>query len=380
MIKDYHKFLLIPISIFFIGILLEIFLTFSLCMNKDSLSENKFDFYEKLSEKEEKIINYISPSVFLDYKQLDYFPLSSVPYYKNILCNENGYFATINSDRYGFNNPDLEWEKEKIEYIIIGDSFAQGFCVNEIDSISGNLRKLVENKGVLNLGNGGTGPLIQFATLREYIELVPFKKVIWIYFDGNDLDDLQVEIKNPVLKNYLENKNFKQNSHQIIKKQKIDLINKFQKELKKKRNKINLFKENCLLNDKLSFKKNIRFWSTREYFSNRVFKKATVIKITPNKSNYSDKTFSDFKKIITKAKELVNEKNGEFYFVYLHKSDISYDKILKLIKNLDIPIININDLLFNNQPPLNEFFSKKKIHYSEKGYLEVAKIIYEKTN
>ena len=85
MIKDYHKFLLIPISIFFIGILLEIFLTFSLCMNKDSLSENKFDFYEKLSEKEEKIINYISPSVFLDYKQLDYFPLSGVPYYKNIL-------------------------------------------------------------------------------------------------------------------------------------------------------------------------------------------------------------------------------------------------------------------------------------------------------
>ena len=60
------------------------------------------------------------------------------------MVNENGYFSIHHTDRYGFNNPDFEWEKNEIEFLLVGDSFTQGACVNETDTISGNLRKMVK--------------------------------------------------------------------------------------------------------------------------------------------------------------------------------------------------------------------------------------------
>ena len=37
-----------------------------------------------------------------------------------IYSNENGYFLIYLSDRYGFNNPDKEWDSDEIEYLLIG--------------------------------------------------------------------------------------------------------------------------------------------------------------------------------------------------------------------------------------------------------------------
>ena len=38
--------------------------------------------------------------------------LSGKSFSKTICCNENGYYMIIDSDRYGFNNPDYEWTKK----------------------------------------------------------------------------------------------------------------------------------------------------------------------------------------------------------------------------------------------------------------------------
>ena len=45
--------------------------------------------------------------------------------------------------------------------------FYQGACVNE--KYYSVLRN-ISNKSVLNLGIGGNGPLIEYATLREYLD------------------------------------------------------------------------------------------------------------------------------------------------------------------------------------------------------------------
>ena len=45
-----------------------------------------------------------------------------------------------------------------------------GHCVNRPDDFASNLRNL-SNKSALNLGMGGNGPLIEYATLREYLKL-----------------------------------------------------------------------------------------------------------------------------------------------------------------------------------------------------------------
>ena len=60
---------------------------------------------------------------------------------KTIMCNENGYYPIIVSDRYGFNNPDYEWNKKTQDILIIGDSFAYGACVNRPNDIASVIRK-----------------------------------------------------------------------------------------------------------------------------------------------------------------------------------------------------------------------------------------------
>ena len=43
-------------------------------------------------------------------------------------------------DRFGFNNPDDEWDK-KIDILIV-ETFAQGACVNRPNDIASVIRKL----------------------------------------------------------------------------------------------------------------------------------------------------------------------------------------------------------------------------------------------
>ena len=73
-------------------------------------------------------------------------PLSGVSNSLTIICNENGYISTYLSDRFGFNNPNEEWNGGEVEYLIIGDSFAQGSCVNRPNDIASILRTLTEKK------------------------------------------------------------------------------------------------------------------------------------------------------------------------------------------------------------------------------------------
>ena len=64
------------------------------------------------------------------YLRKDIYPLSGISNSQTIHCNENGYYTLFESDRYGFNNPDDQWDKDNIEFFIVGDSFAMGECVN----------------------------------------------------------------------------------------------------------------------------------------------------------------------------------------------------------------------------------------------------------
>jgi|TARA_B100001964_G_scaffold146724_1_gene161567 hypothetical protein len=110
-----------------------------------------------------------------------------------------------------FNNPDSEWDKKQVAFFLVGGSFVQGHCVNEKDTIAGNIRKKIKDAAVLSLGYGNNGPLIEHVTLREYLPLTNTEKVLWFYTEGNDLKDLKGEISNLILLNYLNNKEFSQN-------------------------------------------------------------------------------------------------------------------------------------------------------------------------
>ena len=86
-------------------------------------------------------------------------------------------------------------------------------------------KQKLENEGynVINLSKGGNGPLIELASLKEYIGLGEFNLVIWMYYP-NDLNDLLIEKKDENLIKYLNDENYLQN---IIYKQ--NLVDEFYK-------------------------------------------------------------------------------------------------------------------------------------------------------
>ena len=175
---------------------------------KSKISFDKRSKFE-VKKKNNNLKLYISPSNFL-LDNLEIYPLSSYSNELNIHCNDIGEYSIYKSDRYGFNNNDIYWEKD-VKNFLIGDSFVHGACVNQNQTISGNLNYY--GYPSINLGMSYVGPLIEYAILKEYLPLntSDTKKLFWFWYEGNDYDDFNREFNNKILNKYLINYNFNQN-------------------------------------------------------------------------------------------------------------------------------------------------------------------------
>ena len=130
------------------------------------------------------------------------FPLTGLPNRTIVSCQEDGTWSTWDSDRHGFNNPDWVWDKSPIDWLLIGDSFANGACVQRGNDVAARLRALTSFT-IANFGINGNGPLIELATLIEYASALRPKLVFWLYFEGNDLTDLSKKSSSNILNQYL---------------------------------------------------------------------------------------------------------------------------------------------------------------------------------
>ena len=128
-------------------------------------------------------------------------PLGGVSNKRTLVCNESGQWIDLPSDRHGFNNPDEVWQLARMEIAVLGDSFTQGYCVPSGRSFADLIRQ--QRPATLNLGISGDGPLLELATLEEFLPKLTPKIVLWFYYEGNDLTDLQTERKSAVLMKYL---------------------------------------------------------------------------------------------------------------------------------------------------------------------------------
>jgi hypothetical protein len=98
-----------------------------------------------------------------------------------------------------------------------------------------------------------------------------------------------------------------------------------------------------------------------------------------------DKNFDNFKKIIKKANELALNNNINFYFVYLSSrpkyaakyDGENYKKVINLIEEYNIPIIDMHKFFKEHNDPLSMFPFRRQLHYNEIGYKFVANKIYE---
>ena len=321
-----------------------------------------YNYLKKNSYKKVTVVFY--PNYFLR-ENINFQPLSGLSNTLTINCNENVYYSTYMSDRYGYNNPDEVWESNEIEYMLVGDSFTHGACVNRPYDIGSVLRKLTKTD-VLNLGYGLNGPLLEFATLKEFLNKKP-KKILWLYFEGNDLSDLNFELENEILNNYLLDENFSQNI--ILKQNQVDkLIENRILDLDNYRNDLSR-KENL----KYKILKFIRLDKTKRILShkNEILQKEKLLEIIKKANDLSIKNGSKFFFVYLPSYErynkFVNQKNYKEYFF-----------IISTLRNLKIPIIDIHSDVISKNP--KSFFPFGLTgHYNEKGYLEVSKYIKQFT-
>ena len=326
---------------------------------------NHFEIYlkEKVNSNLQITVNPIS---FLN-DEINLFPLSGISNSLTLYCNENGYFSYFYADKHGFNNPNEVWNNKKMtDYVLVGDSFTLGACVNPPNDISGNLRRLF-NKTVINLGYGGNGPLIAYSTLREYLPHINNKNILYLFWEENELDDLTFELKNSFLLKYYNIKDHTQNLY--FRQEEIDKLN-----LKKIENYISQYHD-LKTNE---FKTHI--WQTLKLYKLRIYTKSALHrkeKIMPNK-------IPEFKQLLIKFNELAKENNSNFYFVYLptynrydnkFKNTI-YEETIDLLNELNIQIIDIKKSFDNHPDPKNLFPFKQHAHYNVEGYKFVAENIF----
>jgi len=345
------------------------FIEFYLTITKETRKDYLEEFTKEFKKEKPSKVPVVYPFNFINEKKQKIFSFGGISNSDTIFCYED-YLVKYKSDKFGFNNPNEIWDDKKINILLIGDSFTHGACVFPENNIRSKIQKYSSNLSVLNLGIGGSGSLMQYAILKEYYNLVNPEKVLWIYYEENDIYDLIFEKKNYILNNYLKDNNFKQN---IITKQKeIDekLIISFQKKLQNKNNfTINIFKY---------IKNFLKLNEFRNFLKNTIFINKTQLNI-PN----------DFKNILFKTNNFLKVNNTKMYFVYLpekrrfsnsfkidEKKFNNYSQILKIVEELEIPIINIYEEVFKKSSNPLDLFAKNGNHFSAKGYdLTALKIL-----
>jgi hypothetical protein len=126
--------------------------------------------------------------------------LSGFPNARVILCTPEGKTVIYTADRYGFNNPNQIYDS-RMELMLLGDSFVEGFCLPPGDDLASRLR----DRGLVaaSMGIRGNGPLLELATLGRFGQMFRPRHVAMVFFEGNDWDNFENELKQPWLRSAL---------------------------------------------------------------------------------------------------------------------------------------------------------------------------------
>ncbi len=297
----------------------------------------------------------VPPQNFLG-KNYPLFPLSGISKKKTIMCNESGYYNEYISDRFGFNNNDDIYERNNVHSVFIGDSFLHGACVKNKHNLISKLKStpFFRGKNILNLGYGGNGPLLNLATLREYFpESKNVKYLFWIYYEGNDLKELNNERMNKALIKYLNNLDYSQNLRN-----KQEEINNYV---------VKILNENKRIDDETNMLKisNIISILGLDRVRGLIFSKLLNKKYKKN-----NEIVNSFEKIVGAIKTYSNNFKTELIFVYIPSSFESegkqyYNDVSNILLKNDIKFIDLTNKKFIKNKKMYPQFGA---HFNENGY------------
>jgi hypothetical protein len=319
----------------------------------------------------------ISPSFFMHGKSLNLdgkqiLPLGGIAGANIVDCNENGYYATSTTDEYGFNNPLNIWSgQSKFDVVFVGDSFTKGSCVNQEESFVSRVRK--QFSGTVNLASTGNGPLVELATIQEYLDGRKLGHVFWMYFEGNDLMDLHdKEIHEPVLVKYLEEERFSQDLRSHQRAINSGLIQNVERALQEKEAAAQRSRTKDFIFDRVGLR-NIRVV-------------LGAVKSSFGRSEQVQYSLDLFRRVIERAKRTVERGGGDLVFVYLpgysrYNDNTPYDNtsgaylkddVIQLINSLGIDIIDMDSTFRQLDNPKSLFPFGMSGHYNVEGNSIIA--------
>jgi len=318
-----------------------------------------------------------NPDLFLSPPTEDFtgiWPLANRSGVSVVVCNETGRYYIPTTDRYGLTNPDSIHDLPSRDIALVGDSFAQGGCVE--DNTATQLRKTFP--GTTSLGLVGAGPGLQYALLKEYLDVIGPKYVFWLYFE-NDLSDLVDELKQPVFRKYIEDPNYSQNL--VGRQQEVDqVLDTFMEGFERKASATSL---------------TWRPWRPTDIFLLRRTRQQFAMNLTGPRLQGNDidtisTALPTFESLLVRTKEIVRNRGGELVFIYLPSSvhfisggrseRLDYklrDDVIKIVDRQQIPMIDMKAAFDKNDAPLGEYFWYAGSHYNIKGYKLVSRHILD---
>jgi hypothetical protein len=311
---------------------------------------------------------FVSGEVTLPNPQSDpgFFPLSGIPSVVTVSCSDTGQYRVYKSDLYGFANPSDAWEDGSLDIGIIGDSYAVSTCVGPEEGIAPILRRRFHR--TVSVGMPNIGPLVELGILEEYLRPYAPRIVFWLFYSGNDMDNLLNELKVGMLQNYLD-ANYRQDL--TGREAALDTFLRGTVERARAMGEDRNFSDRSFIVDVLSLRK------TRDTVDGAV------------RDMLGSYPWGELERILAAAKERAAGWGGQVFFVYLpsyaelanstRKSRIREEAIAAATR-AGLPVVDVTTKFAADPDPLSLFPFRLPGHYTPEGYQLVADLFVEVAN
>jgi hypothetical protein len=305
----------------------------------------------------------------------EFVPLTGISGRPTVLCNETGSYVVYESDEHGFHNPGALWNSGAVDVAAIGDSFAEGMCVRSDRNFVARIRD--RYPGTLNLGVSGSGPLVQLAVLKEYVEPLRPPTLLWFHFEENDLHDLSRERKSGLLMRYLED-GFGQDL--LGRQTEIDRVIESYVDERIRRE---------LDTREADSEPREQGWNVaalgralvRPVKLGNLRRSLGLVGGTATAAQ-PETPLALFRDILSEAREVTGTWGATLYFVYLPSRDryangqeYSRDEVLAAARSVGLVTIDIHQAFQDHDDPLSLFPFRRFGHYNEEGHHLVAETV-----
>lgn len=297
--------------------------------------------------------NFLQSPLLINEKKT--IPFSGISLADQCVKFETGQFLVYPSDEHGFHNPRGLWNSPS-DFVFIGDSFTLGCSVGSESNFVARVRNRYQKS--LNLGHGGNGPMLELATLKEYGIPNKPKIVFWCYYEGNDLNDLNEEKKNSLLKPYL-------NSFAT-------------QDLLQKQPAIDDALKNYIQQEARHSKSESRIQEIKSVLKLRNLRSRTGLMMDESVD------LELFEKVLLEARSSVEGNGGKLCFIYLpcwerlsnrNVTHYSKESVERILTRIQVPCIDATKAFMQLKDPLEVFPYRLNGHYNEKGHSIVSEEI-----